>query len=750
MEYPKNVAFTKYASVILGIAAPKPLDYGIPQEQISLIKPGVRVKVTVRGHLRDGIVVAIKETSPFPRVLPIQSLLPEEEQFQKDLFELALWMTDYYNAPINQVLKCMVPSTVRKPIAPKQQYYLRRAKSKQALVKICSDLRLSFPTQAKVIDLMLNVKDGMFLTELVEKAAVSKSPIETLVRKGHLLIDKVRVNRSPLVGEEYFKTSPKVLNPDQSRALAKIVSSVEEGRFETHLLFGITGSGKTEVYLQAIEKALRKNLGTIMLVPEISITPQTIESFRTRFDDEIGILHHRLSRGERYDEWHRIRRGEARIVIGARSALFSPVQNLGLIIVDEEHDTAYKQNEEMPSYHARDVAVMRGKIKGCTVVLGTATPSLESYYNASRGKYTLSKLSSRATQATLPKVTIIDMKREMEKAKGYTSFSQELLDGIEKRVALGEQSLLFLNRRGYHTSRHCSLCGYIFKCPHCDLALTFHRSEKALSCHLCGHQLSSFSTACPKCDNHQTLKYRGVGTEQIEKALNSIFPEVRTLRIDRDTTRHKGAHERFFRHFSTGKADVLIGTQMIAKGLHFPAVTLVAILNADAGLHIPDFRSSERVFQLITQVAGRSGRGNLPGEVIFQTHMPDNATIKLAASQDYESFFQTEIKSRELFGYPPFTHLIKLTFSGKDAVVVQKTAETLRCHLVRGLVEGYKVHPVVASGYPKIKEFFRFQCLIRGGAVYPANALLRQLLTQHRFPKEVKIHIDVDPLSTFF
>ncbi len=736
---------TKYASVLLDVAIEKALDYGIPDTLE--VKRGMQVQVPLRGRLRSGYVVEIKEKSSFSKTLPIHSILSEEELLNEELFELAIWMSKYYCTSLQQVLQRILPASVRKNVSHKQQYKVTRLLSKEKLRALCLELRESHALQAMVLDVVLMEEKGILLTELLEKTGTSRSPVQTLVNKGALHLEQVRVDRSPLTGQEYFKTEAKPLHEEQAEALEKICKTLEEKRFETHLLFGITGSGKTEVYLQAIDRALKLNLGTIMLVPEISLTAQTIERFRSRFDDSIAILHHRLSDGERYDEWHRIRRGEAKIVIGARSALFSPVKNLGLIIVDEEHDNAYKQNEKQPCYHARDVAVVRGRMSKAAVILGTATPSLESYYNTQMGKYTLSKLNSRATNARLPKVEIVDMRREFEKAGGYTTFSEPLIKGIKKRLELGEQTILFLNRRGYHTSLFCQECGHIFTCPHCDLALTFHRGEALLACHLCDHRLNPVPRVCTSCNAPETLKYKGIGTEQVERALHALFPEARTLRVDGDTTRHKGSHERFFRAFSTGKADILIGTQMVTKGLHFPAVTLVAVLNGDGSLHIPDFRASENVFQLITQVAGRSGRGDLQGEVIIQTQMPENLTIQQSAKQDFEMFYQTEIATREMFSFPPFSRLVKLTFSGADSALTEQSANQVRDVLIKGLGKEYLIHPIVACGHAKIKDQFRFQCLIRGMHVHPITTVIQQL---SGVPRQIKMHVDIDPLSTFF
>lgn len=750
MEHVENVSFPKYASVALEISIGKTLDYGILPSMLSSIKPGVQVKVPVKSRMRVGYVVEVKDKTALKHVLPISEVAQEESLLSTELLQLATWMGRYYAAPFGQVLKCMLPPSIRQNMPHKQQFYVMRAQTKEKLREACVSLREKHSSQAKVLDLLLMAKKGMLLTEVMEQAGVSQSPIATLAKNGLLSIDIVRVDRSPLFGEDYFKTQAKPLMPEQANALEKIVSALKERRFETHLLFGVTGSGKTEVYLQAIDQALELGLGTIMLVPEVSLTAQTIERFRSRFEERIAVLHHRLSHGERHDEWHRIYRGEAKIVIGPRSALFSPVQHLGLIIVDEEHDQAYKQSEEEPCYHARDTAVMRAHIQKAVAVLGSATPSLESYFNAAQGKYVLSTLTSRAASSCLPHISIIDMNRDIDKSRGPVSFSQPLLDGIKKRMENGEQTILFLNRRGYHTSLRCAACGHVFKCPRCDLSLTFHRQDEALACHLCDYRLKPPPSSCEQCRSPETLKYRGVGTEQIERALHAIFPEARTLRIDGDTTRHKGSHERFFRAFSTGKADVLIGTQMIAKGLHFPAVTLVAILNCDNGLNIPDFRASEQVFQVITQVAGRAGRGHLPGEVLIQTQMPFNQTIQLAAKQDFKSFYATEIESRRLFNFPPFSHLVKLTLSGKEAARVEEVGLKLRRLLIAHLGSFFLIHPLTPSGHAKIKDHFRFQFLIQGPQVYPVNAGIEQVIKKNPLPSGIRLHLDVDPLSTYF
>ncbi|MGM0440524.1 MAG: primosomal protein N' [Chlamydiota bacterium] len=742
------MTFKKYVAIILDIAVDKVLDYGVPTKLLDKVKRGMRVSVPVMGYQRKGYILEVKDYPSYPKVVPISAVIGEEEMITADLFELALWMAKYYCAPLRQVFKTLLPAAIRKDTKPKEQLFVSRLKSREELRELCIKRRPRHPSQAAVLDVMLQVTKGIFLSELLEKAQVSRSPIETLAKQGYLALDQVHVERSPLENAEYFMTKPKILTGEQQIALDQINKAITSHSYATHLLFGITGSGKTEIYLQAIDQALQLGRGTIMLIPEISLTPQTVERFKTRFKEKIAILHHRLSQGERFDEWHKIRHGEAKIVIGARSAVFCPVKNLGLIIVDEEHESSYKQEDEAPHYHARDIAVMRGKMTDSTVILGSATPSIESYYNAQQGKYILNTLQARPDEAVIPQVRIIDMRSEVQQAGRHTPFSADLLDGIQQRYAVGEQVVLFLNRRGYHTTQLCQACGHIIRCEHCDVALTFHRNHNSLSCHLCGYSIVP-PPQCPKCHQSETLKYKGTGTEQIERSLHAIFPEIRTVRLDADTTKHKGSYQKLLRSFRNGKADVLIGTQMIAKGLHFPEVTLVGVLNSDAQLNIPDFRASENAFQLITQVAGRAGRGYTPGEVIIQTYMPDNATIKLASQQNYTEFYKSEIALRELFQFPPFSQMIKFTISGKDEKQTIAYAENLQKKIAKSLPPPFEVWPVTPAGHAKIKDKFRFLFFTKGPSVYTMNSIIEKNLKYLHPIKDIRITVNVSPINTY-
>lgn len=736
-------SFPKYASVILDVSIGKPLDYGIPPQLLASVMRGSRVQVPVRGHPRTGHVFALKDKANFPRIQPILNVIQKEPLLSDDLFELAIWMARYYCCSLGDVLRCMLPSSVRGKAKEKQQRYVMRAKTRAEMAAYCAEIRAKSPPQAAVLDAMLKVRKGILLTELLELSNCTQSPVDTLAKKGWLLIENLRIDRSPLINEEYFRTKAKILTDEQAKSLLSISQTLDSGLFDAHLIHGITGSGKTEIYLQAIEKTLALGKNAIILVPEIALTPQTVERFRSRFDVPLAVLHHRLSHGERFDEWHRILRGEVRVAIGARSAVFCPMPNLGIIIVDEEHESSYKQSESHPCYQARDLAVMRGKITQSTVLLGSATPSLESYQNALAGKYKLHHLSLRPDNASLPSICIIDMKQE----RG--TFSQKLLEGIADRCAKGEQAILFLNRRGYHTTLLCQHCQSSVFCKHCDVSLTFHKNDQILRCHLCGFTLAPAPTKCPACQSCETMKFRGIGTEQVETALHAILPEIRTVRIDGDTTKHKGSHQQLLREFGSGKADVLVGTQMIAKGLHFPLVTLVGVLNADASLQIPDFRSSETVFQLITQVAGRAGRGATAGEVIIQALNPDNRTIQLASMHDYKTFFNEELATRQLFSYPPFQQMAKILFSGANERLVHEAALAFRDRLIEHLPPDCQLHPVLPAGYPKIKDAYRFQFLIRAQKSSSITSGLENALKKSNIPSSIKYLIDINPFSTF-
>ncbi len=745
MEPNKSMQF---ASVALDQAIDKPLDYSIPEILADKIKPGIRVHVPVRGKLRKGTVLSLLDKTTVKNTLPIHEVISEIDLLTPDLFELADWMSRYYATPIDKCISCLLPASVKKEIKEKTESLIVLATPKEKIITFLQENRARLAKQALVLDEMLKAPKGILLKELLHIAKVSESSIASLIEKGFLQKKRVKVEQPTLEVEDFIPTPPKTLSLEQEQTFSSIASSLQEKRFATHLIHGITGSGKTEVYLRAIQEALSLGKAAILLVPEISLTTQTIERLMARLQRKIAVIHHRLSDRERFNTWQAMRKQEIDVVVGARSALFSPLPHLGLIIIDEEHEQSYKQSEEMPCYNARDLAIVRGKLTSSTVILGSATPTMESYQNALLGKYELHKLTKRPLDFKKPEVSIVDMNQECSKAKGLTLFSELLINSMKKKIESGEQTILFLNRRGYYTSRLCTSCMRPVHCNHCDVALTYHKSEDILSCHMCGFSLPTQLEKCPSCGEKETLKYRGPGTEQVERVLHALFPGCRTLRMDRDTTKQKGSHDRIFKQFRAGKADILIGTQMIAKGLHFPSVTLVGILNADSSLNIPDFRSHETVFQLITQVAGRSGRGLLPGEVIIQSFLTDHPIIRLAFEDDYEQFFHTELEERKLFNYPPFTRLTKIVFSGTDLPKVTKAANNYYATLKRTLPPSFAVTPLHPPAHAKVKDRHRLQCLIKGQNSFLLSSLLKSLPV--KIPSSVRLHIDIDPSSTFF
>ncbi len=740
----------KYAVVVLDQAIDILLDYSIPENLLGKVQIGSRVVVPLRTTTGKGTVWQLKESSSFTasEIKPLLTLAIEDSVITKDLILLAEWMSQYYATSLYKVLKILLPKHIKQHAKDQTELIVISLISSEELISQQKKLQARSPGQALILSLLAEQGGSYTLSALLKKTKTSRSPIDTLVKQNILTLQAAPKTRTEEFEADYFLSPAKNLSTEQKEALEKICQGLHRQIFAPHLLHGVTGSGKTEIYLQAIALALSLDKGIIFLVPEIALATQTIERLKGRFQERIAVLHHRLSDREKKESWNDIHKRKARIIVGARSAIFCPIPKLGLIIIDEEQEQAYKQSGESPYYHARDVAVMRAKLCEAVVILGSATPSLETYQNAKLGKYFLSELHNRPDSATLPKVSIVDMKIESAKQKRSAIFSDVLLSAIKKRLAIGEQSLILLNRRGYHTSQLCLQCSYVSKCPHCETALTLHLEKNRLSCHLCGYDILP-PKECPSCHNSTSLQFRGFGTEMVEKALYAIFPECRILRMDADTTTKQGSHEAIFKKFRSGKADILVGTQMIAKGLHFPLVTLVGVLNADATLNIPDFRSSESLFQLITQVAGRAGRSDLPGEVFIQTYIPLQSTLQHAAKQDYLSFFQEESEMRQLFLYPPFIHFIKIFVSGTKEEKTKTIAEEARKYLINKLPASFIFLPVIPSGHAKVEDRYRFQFLIKTTKILSASPVLLALQSQFR-QTDIRLSIDIDPSSTFF
>ncbi|MDB4490772.1 primosomal protein N' [bacterium] len=555
----------------------------------------------------------------------------------------------------------------------------------------------------------------------------------------------LEVRRDPDANETFLPTDPLTLNEEQDEAYQTISKSLHSEKPKPILLHGITGSGKTEVYLQATRTALKLGKNVIILVPEISLAPQTVQRFKARFHDltdQIAILHSNLSQGERFDEWHRIRAGKARIVIGARSAIFAPVKDPGLIIVDEEHEPAYKQ-ENPPKYHARDLAVVRCNLEKCTVVLGSATPSLETFQNTQLKKYQIVKLTERADGASLPLTRVVDMRIEAKKHKGRDAIISDVLrTSVEKRIEANEQVIIFLNRRGFARSLQCPPCGHVIECNHCSIPLTYHRGDERLVCHVCGFQ-SIVPRLCPNCQD-PAIRFQGYGTEKAETILRKVFPSAKIARLDTDTTRRKNTLRDTLRDFRAKKINILLGTQMIAKGLDFPNVTLVGVLNADLSLYAPDFRAGERTFQLLTQVAGRAGRGKMAGEVIIQTSTPHSPSIQFARHHDFDGFVAQELNVRQQFQYPPFTHLALLLARSSHERRAEFTLQTLHRKLAEDLPDQVILGDPIPSPLTKSHSQFRFQLLMRGPNARILSHHLNKILRATPTPEDVIVTGDLD------
>ncbi|MTD40202.1 primosomal protein N' [Erwinia sp. CPCC 100877] len=574
----------------------------------------------------------------------------------------------------------------------------------------------------------------------------STAVLNDAAEKGWLTFVETETYRDPFADQTFEKTTALSLNEEQKKAVDRILESVNQKNSKTYLLEGITGSGKTEVYLQVIAEVLTQGKTAMMLVPEISLTPQMVQRFKSRFGDQVAVMHSALSQGEKYDEWRKIERGEAQVVVGVRSAIFAPLENLGVLIIDEEHEASYKQ-EETPRYHARDLAIWRGAYHHCPVVLGSATPLLESRARAQKKVYERLVLTKRANQtATLPTIEVIDMREEIQN-KNTSSFSLALQEKLQDRFVKGEQSVLLLNRRGYSSFVMCRDCGYVLPCPNCDISLTLHMDTKTMKCHYCGHE-ERIPYRCPNCDSDK-IRYYGTGTQKVEEELKQLFPEMRVLRMDVDTTRRKGAHEKLLTAFGNHEADILLGTQMIAKGLDFPNVTLVGVLNADTALNLPDFRSSERTFQLLTQVSGRAGRAEKPGEVIIQSFNPEHYAIQLAKAQDFEDFYQKEMYVRHRGDYPPFYFTVQITASHPEENQAAKQMFEIVNELKKGLSDQSILLGPTPNAIMRVNNRYFYQVIIKYKHEPNLQPILKKILTdtQRATAHGLKLSIDSEPMN---
>ncbi|MCS3484708.1 primosomal protein N' [Bacillus altitudinis] len=796
------------AEVIVDVttkAIDRPFDYRVPDRFKGLVKAGMRVVVPFGPRKIQGFVTKIKEETDVQsgNIKDIVDLFDLSPVLTDELLELSHWLTEKTLSYHITALQSMLPAAMKakyekeiqvlsaeelpqslkelfgqqesilyadippeqlKPIqkhvqkghlevryhvsqksGKKKVRTLQIAVTKEKLEEKQEQLKKNAVKQKALLTFLFQANETTFLAkDLQQQTGASSQTIKALIQEGLLTESYEEIYRDPYRDREFTPSTPLDLTTEQAEAAKPIHQAVSDEKHETFLLHGVTGSGKTEIYLQTIDHVLQKGKEAIVLVPEISLTPQMVQRFKERFGSNVAVLHSGLSTGEKYDEWRKIHRKEVKLVVGARSAVFAPFENLGMIIIDEEHESSYKQ-EEMPRYHAKDVAIERAGRHQCPVVLGSATPSLESYARAKKGVYTLLTLKRRVNQQQLPHVSLIDMREELRNGN-RSMFSEELMLRLKEVLERKEQAVLFLNKRGYSSFVMCRDCGYVEQCPHCEISLTYHRFQKRLKCHYCGHE-APVPAECPECHSEH-IRYFGTGTQRVEEELTKVLPEARVIRMDVDTTSRKGAHEKLLTSFGNKEADILLGTQMIAKGLDFPDVTLVGVLSADTSLHIPDFRSSEKTFQLLTQVSGRAGRHEKAGSVIIQSYTPSHYSIELTKQHDYEAFYEQEMLHRRHQSYPPFYFLAMVTVSHEEVTKAAHVTDKIVQFLKMNCAPNTRILGPAASPIAKIKDRYRYQCVIKYKRENELASLLRKIQDHYQKEMEQKqlmISIDMNP-----
>ena len=805
-------AMKEIVEVAVGLPVFKTFHYRIPEKMRDFLQIGMRVLVPFKGRKVTGFSIDLLEQPPKgveEKLREVEDLLDEAPLIDPQMLRFYRWISNYYLYPLGEVIKTGLPpglqlkselilsltqngmeSLTRGSLEPIQEKVFKeigrceKVSLKKMLKHFLGEVsrsqifswkRKGFlnidagiegkevkPKFEKMVQYQggepsqpISKKQAEILKWVKEKGEISYSelskrfkspskPIQSLQSKGLLSLSSKEVCRNLSVRSElkpYPKPKP---TSDQEAMLSEILKGIHSKRFSPFLIYGVTGSGKTEIYLRAIEEVLIQGREAIVLVPEISLTPQLLSRFMDRFGENLALLHSGLGRGERFDQWRRIWRGEVKIAMGARSAIFAPFKNVGIIIVDEEHDPSYKQEEKL-KYHARDVAVVRAKQIEATLLLGSATPSLESFYNAEEGKFHLLNLPERIEGKPLPRVELVDVKKE----RGL--FSEKLRAALQKNIEDKKQSLLFLNRRGFANFILCPDCGHTFKCPNCSVTLTYHLRDRSLQCHYCDYRIQAPGD-CPKCEGHR-LQGMGIGTERLEQEIRSLFPGTQVGRMDRDTTSRRRSHVQILKRLESGSIDILVGTQMIVKGHDFPNVTFVGVVSADTSLHFPDFRSSERTFQLLTQVAGRAGRGEIFGEVVIQTFNPDHYSILRAKDHDYLGFFHEEIQFRKALEYPPFSRLINFRLVGNSEKKTKGMAEEMgrigQSLLKKGYGKGIEILGPSTAPFAKMRGKFRWQMLAKGKSSHWLHQFAKELASRMEVPligKGVHLDIDVDPV----
>ena len=752
----------KFAWVLVPSSHREPLIYGLPAALIAKLVPGTRVLVPLHKRQVTGVVLSIVDESPHSEVKDLSEILDDQPIIDAELLKLAQWISQYYLVPLGDVIATILPPNSRR-------------ESQRVVTLLQNDAVPDDELEARILRELSKHKGKIRLKTLIRLLSgrhiariLAKLESRGVVSQAEHLA-KIRPRKVPSLSIPMRNIAPATvrLNSQQAFAMDTVTAGIDRGGFETFLLHGITGSGKTEIYLRAMAYARERGRRSIILIPEISLTPQLLDQMHRHFPGKVGVLHSALTDAERWAQWWRILRGEVDVVVGARSAVFAPLTNIGLIIVDEEHDSSYKQEEGL-RYNGRDVAVVRGKQLGCPVLLGSATPALESYENCRQGRYKLVEMTERVEQRPLPAVETIDMRHEFVKSavpdKPFESLpkiakklakprlmAESFIAAVKQNYLDKRQTLIFLNRRGFANFLQCGLCGHVWHCPHCSVTLTLHLRRRMLACHHCDYR-REMSDVCPECRN-PSLAPVGTGTEQVEEAFRQLIPEARVARMDRDTTRKRGSQEALIRRWEHGDIDILIGTQMITKGHDVAGVTLVGALSADLSLNLPDFRAAERTFQLLSQVAGRAGRGSDPGRMVIQTYSPDHYAIQHLPAHDYKGFFAIESEFRRALNYPPFAKLINLRFDGPKANEVEKRAKSVAEQLRQLQVREPKSNPGIevlgpaAAPIEKLRDRFRWQLLLKGknsASLLEFASHARKLSPDSRAGR---LQIDVDPYS---
>lgn len=733
------------------------LSYRVPEPLFGKIDVGHLVRIPLGNRMVQGVVTGMQSEPGIPeeRLKYVMHLDHPFPVVTPDLIPLAQWISSYYGCVLNSVWDTMLPAVLRKGVRPKEERYL--AMGNRPDEETMKALERRAPQQFRVMELFCRQLHPLPLPRqsILRKLKVSAAVIDALVGKEFLRDVRKTLHRDPyadLLGEAEVVTQSATVvhNAEQREAIRELTAALERRSYATHLLHGVTGSGKTEVYLAVLEKVLADGGGAIYLVPEVALTPQTLGRLRARLEAISGqpavVWHSMLSDGERFDAWRALATGEARLVVGARSAVFAPIPRLRAIIVDEEHEPAFKQ-DETPRYHGRDVAVYRAHLQGALCILGSATPSMETLHNARTGKYGCCVLRERVDNRKLPLIHVVDMRHESRRSSGIAVFSRLLEERMRQCYERGEQSILFINRRGFDSSVQCLDCGHVAMCDHCDITMTHHRTDNELRCHLCGH-VDYVPKFCPQCRS-PNLRFRGMGTQKVEMIARKILPKAKIVRMDGDTMGRKHLFRSLLNDFRSGKIDVLVGTQMIAKGLDFPNVTLVGLMDADLSMHVPDFRAAERTFQLVVQVAGRAGRGDLPGEVVVQTYLPHAESIQFGRHQDFKGFADQEMAHRREFGYPPFRHIVHHLLRGRNREKVEFYAKQWVQFLENGLSPADRVEIRGPAPCPveRVQDYFRHQVWYFVPRVTPFMARLTELRQAFPWDREVIEVVDADAVQ---